>query len=54
MIHQSSIVSQGYEKSGVTHPINICQTKQSMNLNFVLKTASGFGGCNAALILAKA
>jgi 3-oxoacyl-[acyl-carrier-protein] synthase-1 len=54
MLNQTSIISQGFESCGVPHTLSICQTKKSINLNYVLKTASGFGGCNAALVIAKA
>jgi 3-oxoacyl-[acyl-carrier-protein] synthase-1 len=53
MHHQMTIPSMGYETNGVSKPLNICQTRKAMKINHVLKTASGFGGCNAALILAK-
>jgi 3-oxoacyl-[acyl-carrier-protein] synthase-1 len=45
--------SLGYETNGVSTPLNVCTTLQSSRLDHCLKTASGFGGCNAALILSK-
>jgi 3-oxoacyl-[acyl-carrier-protein] synthase-1 len=43
----------GFEQSGVSQPLNICSTLLSAPLKNCLKTASGFGGCNAALVLSK-
>ena len=43
----------GFEQSGVSANINICKTVQSIKSEAVLKTASGFGGCNAAVIFKK-
>jgi 3-oxoacyl-[acyl-carrier-protein] synthase-1 len=43
----------GFERSGVSSPINICDKLQSVKETAVLKTASGFGGCNAALVFQK-
>jgi 3-oxoacyl-[acyl-carrier-protein] synthase-1 len=45
--------SLGYEVDGVTKPLNICTTLLSTPLDCCLKTASGFGGCNAAIIMCK-
>lgn len=45
--------SYGYQTHGVSEPLNILEQNISAPLNYVLKTASGFGGCNAALILKK-
>ncbi len=43
----------GFEEMGVSKPLNICTGLVSASLKNCLKTASGFGGCNAALVLAK-
>ncbi|HWK03036.1 MAG TPA: beta-ketoacyl synthase N-terminal-like domain-containing protein [Puia sp.] len=43
----------GFEQLGVSQPLNICSTLLSTPLKNCLKTASGFGGCNAALVLSK-
>lgn len=45
--------SFGYEQSGVSQPLNVITAPATQPLNTCLKTASGFGGCNAALILTK-
>lgn len=43
----------GFETMGVTNPINVCTTLTSTALKTCLKTASGFGGCNAAVVFSK-
>jgi 3-oxoacyl-[acyl-carrier-protein] synthase-1 len=43
----------GFETIGVSSPINICTTLTSKRLKTCLKTASGFGGCNAAIVFSK-
>jgi 3-oxoacyl-[acyl-carrier-protein] synthase-1 len=45
--------TMGFSQSGGTNPINICSTLQPQNINHFLKIASGFGGCNAAVIYSK-
>jgi 3-oxoacyl-[acyl-carrier-protein] synthase I len=47
------IASAGYKTPGVSKPLNICRTLQPGNFTICLKTASGFGGCNAAVIFSK-
>lgn len=43
----------GFKKIGVTNPINVCTTLTQGSLGICLKTASGFGGCNAAMVFGK-
>lgn len=45
--------SRGFENNGVTTPLNVCTGLLQTPLNTCLKTASGFGGCNAAVVLSK-
>jgi 3-oxoacyl-[acyl-carrier-protein] synthase I len=47
------IPSAGFESVGVTQTVNVIKKKESRVLKTCLKTASGFGGCNAAIILKK-
>ena len=47
------IPSRGFEHDGVTTPLNMCRTLLPTTLDTCLKTASGFGGCNAAIVLSK-
>ena len=43
--------STGYQNHGVSKPLNIISQNIKKPINTALKTASGFGGCNAAIIL---
>jgi 3-oxoacyl-[acyl-carrier-protein] synthase-1 len=45
--------SLGFEEDGLTTPLNINTTLLHTPLNTCLKTASGFGGCNAAVVMSK-
>jgi 3-oxoacyl-[acyl-carrier-protein] synthase-1 len=45
--------TMGFEHMGVTQPVNICSTLYKTAIQNCLKTASGFGGCNAAVIFSK-
>ncbi|MDR1981289.1 MAG: beta-ACP synthase [Tannerellaceae bacterium] len=42
----------GFEATGTTYPLNLSDRHRHMPLHRCLKTASGFGGCNAAIVLA--
>ena len=48
------ITSKGFDEIGVSEPINVIETTTNKELNIFLKTASGFGGCNTAVIFKKA
>lgn len=48
---QMLIKTLGYETHGVSRPINVTTATLPHHLTNCLKTASGFGGCNGALIL---
>ena len=45
--------TMGYEEFGVEEPVTIVDHLTEKEQNYILKTASGFGGCNAAVIFAK-
>lgn len=45
--------SLGYQENGVSRPINICTELLQKPVKHALKTASGFGGCNAAILFSK-
>lgn len=47
------IPTLGFEHLGVPVPVNICSDLTTAPLNNFLKTASGFGGCNGAIIFSK-
>lgn len=47
------IKSLGFEVPGTTKPLNVIEVTEDKELKSCLKTASGFGGCNAAAIFEK-
>ena len=47
------ISSLGFDELGVSENINVIKKTEKKELNIFLKTASGFGGCNTAVILRK-
>lgn len=51
--HGLLIPSKNFEELGVSQPLNIIIENQSAAIQYILKTASGFGGCNAAIVLEK-
>ncbi|RRJ90599.1 beta-ketoacyl synthase [Paenimyroides tangerinum] len=47
------IVSKGFVNLGVSQPIQITTEIAKKDIKYALKTASGFGGCNSAIVLKK-
>lgn len=47
------IPSKNFKETGTSQPLNIIKENQSAEIKYILKTASGFGGCNAAIVLEK-
>tara|TARA_B110000046_G_scaffold102536_1_gene110177 strand:- start:3508 stop:4647 length:1140 start_codon:yes stop_codon:yes gene_type:complete len=47
------IGSLGFDELGVSECINVIKKTEKKELNIFLKTASGFGGCNTAVIFKK-
>tara|TARA_R110000868_G_scaffold21614_12_gene89607 strand:- start:30839 stop:31987 length:1149 start_codon:yes stop_codon:yes gene_type:complete len=45
--------SMGFTELGVSQPINVITETTPKNLDYFLKTASGFGGCNTAAVFKK-
>ncbi|NCC09484.1 MAG: beta-ACP synthase [Bacteroidia bacterium] len=43
----------GFEQLGVSLPLHISAEHQALPMKQALKTASGFGGCNAAIVLTR-
>ncbi|MDR3697634.1 beta-ketoacyl synthase N-terminal-like domain-containing protein [Mucilaginibacter sp.] len=43
----------GFELKGVTQPLNVCNNLLQGDFKICLKTASGFGGCNGAVVFGK-
>lgn len=53
-LHQNKILpSLGFTESGVSKPITVFTEPQHKNMNYFLKTASGFGGCNTAVLFGR-
>ena len=53
MQHQIVLANLGIQQLGVSKPINVLYEHENRTINYALKTASGFGGSNTALILKK-
>lgn len=53
MKHQRLIKSQGYESKGFSGNITMIEEHVPKSFSSFIKTASGFGGCNAAALFAK-
>lgn len=53
-LHNTLIPSKNFEEMGVSQDLNIIKENQPTEIKYILKTASGFGGCNAAIVLEKA
>jgi 3-oxoacyl-[acyl-carrier-protein] synthase-1 len=53
MREQLVLPSLGFGDNGVSMPLNICSSLLHTSLNSCLKTASGFGGCNAAVVMSQ-
>lgn len=51
---QIMLPSLGFETLGVPEAVTVCKEPSPMSLKYMLKTASGFGGSNAALVWATA
>lgn len=51
--HNMLIKSLNFSENGVSQPINVIAENTEKEISTILKTASGFGGCNSALILKK-
>jgi 3-oxoacyl-[acyl-carrier-protein] synthase-1 len=54
MVRQTTLPSLNFDSSGVSVPLRVSTEASPRSINYVLKTASGFGGCNAALVWKKA
>ncbi|OCA68612.1 beta-ketoacyl synthase [Chryseobacterium artocarpi] len=52
-LHSTLIPSKNFEEMGVSQPLNVIRDYQTSTIRYILKTASGFGGCNAAIVLEK-
>ncbi|WP_299529963.1 beta-ketoacyl synthase N-terminal-like domain-containing protein [Ulvibacterium sp.] len=53
-LHQNTVIaSMGFEEIGVSQPINIIRRTESRPMDTFLKTSSGFGGSNTAVVFKK-
>lgn len=50
LLENKVLPSKNYELSGTSVPLNVCRNIEHSNKKIALKTASGFGGCNAATV----
>lgn len=53
LLNNEVFKSLNYDESGVSHKLNIIEEHRRIELKYVMKTASGFGGCNIAMIFKK-
>jgi 3-oxoacyl-[acyl-carrier-protein] synthase I len=53
LIRNQLIGTLGFSEPGTTHPLAVIDSSRKASLNSCLKIASGFGGCNAALLMYK-
>jgi len=53
-MHENTLIgTYNYNELGVSKLINIIKQTEQKNINTCLKTAAGFGGCNAAVLFQK-
>lgn len=52
-LNKTLIPSKNFKETGTSQLLNIIKENQSAEIKYILKTASGFGGCNAAIVLEK-
>ncbi|MBL0736159.1 beta-ketoacyl synthase [Flavobacterium sp. GN10] len=45
--------SKGFDEIGVSETINVIEKNEEKKIDYFLKTASGFGGCNTAVVFEK-
>ncbi len=48
--YKTMLPSQGFDEIGISKPLHILQQKKHKKIDILLKTASGFGGCNTAVL----
>ncbi len=51
--NEELLASKGFKNSGVSIPIEVLKENRKKEINYFLKTASGFGGCNTAILFEK-
>ncbi len=45
--------SKGFDEIGVSETVNVIEENEEASIQYFLKTASGFGGCNTAVVFEK-
>ncbi len=53
LINNELYPSLNFDETGVSKPLNLIKNLKTTPLKYALKTASGFGGCNLALVFKK-
>ncbi len=53
LLSDTLLKSMGFELSGTSEKLNVIKNTEQQSLKSFLKTASGFGGCNAAALFEK-
>ena len=53
MNNNTLYTSLGTDELGVSVPLNVIRNTKKKNIKTILKTASGFGGCNTAIVFKK-
>jgi len=53
VLQKKLFASAGYDESGVSQSIHVIEKNVDAEIRYFLKTASGFGGCNTAVIFEK-
>ena len=53
LLNDEILVSKGFENMGVSQTLNISRELMNKPITSFIKTASGFGGCNAAIVFRK-
>jgi len=53
ILESKLFISLGFDEIGVSQPINIIKENQNKKSDYFLKTSSGFGGCNTAVLFEK-
>ncbi|HEY4325892.1 MAG TPA: beta-ketoacyl synthase, partial [Mucilaginibacter sp.] len=51
--HGMVLPTPGFKEAGVTQQVNVIASPINIKADHFLKTASGFGGCNAAVVFGK-
>ncbi len=53
LLHNELYPSPGFEEIGVSQTVPVIKEHKEKQMNHILKTASGFGGCNSSIIFSK-